>query len=558
MFQNKPIETDCGVVGGGLAGCTTALELADAGKKVELFVKNRLIENCNSYLIAGGLAAVQLPDKTLNSDSVNFHIEDTLKAGKGLNDVKIVKYCVEHFFTDVIQYLIDRGVKFDKNNDSFDLNREGGHSKNRVFHVSDITGMKIMETLGKLIRNHHNIKVHENHMVLDLITKNKIEKSKGKDVCLGFYVYDIEAEFVRTVQCKATFIATGGLGKVFLYTSNTDTSTGDGFAMCYRAGLPLVNMEFIQFHPTVFYDELAVTEGERRFLLTEALRGAGAILKLYKDSGEDFVFKYDPLGSKATRDVVVMAEDIEMRKHGLNNVWLDCTKIDKDKLKSNFQNSYDFCLNKGIDITKEPVPVVYAEHYSNGGVLVNFNSETGIRGCYVLGETAYTGLHGATRLASSSGPECVLFARLAAKHFLLNSDDVPSLKVPLWQSGETVESKDKITVGYYWEVIRRTMNSLCGMSRNEERLIAAKELLESLNNSINNFYWNYRVSKDFLEVRNIADAASIIIESALIRKESRGCHFREDFPKTNNRNYLGLAIAKKENKPHILKLREVN
>lgn len=556
MFQNKLIETDCGVVGGGLAGCTTALELADADKKVELFVKNRLVENCNSYLIAGGLAAVQLPDKTLDSDSVNFHIEDTLKAGKGLNDVEIVKYCAEHFFIDAIQYLIDKGVKFDKDNDSFDLNREGGHSKNRVFHVSDITGMKIMETLGKLVRNHPNIKVHENHMVIDLITKNKIEKSEGKDICLGFYVYDIEAEFVRTVQCKATFIATGGLGKVFLYTSNTDISTGDGFAMCYRAGLPLVNMEFIQFHPTVFYDELAVTEGERRFLLTEALRGAGAILKLYRDSGEDFALKYDPLGSRATRDVVVLVEDIEMRKHGLNHIWLDCTKIDKDKLKSNFQNSYDFCLSKGIDITKEPVPIVYAEHYSNGGVLVNSNSETEIKGCYVLWETAYTGLHGATRLASSSGPECVLFARLAAKHFLLNSDDFPSLKVPLWQIGETVESKDKITIGYYWEVIRRTMNSLCGMSRNEERLIAAKELLESLSNSINSFYWNYRVSRDFLEVRNIADVAGIIIESALVRKESRACHFREDFPKTNDKNYLGLIIAKKENKPHILKLKK--
>ena len=281
-------------------------------------------------------------------------------------------------------------------------------------------------------------------------------------------------------------------------------------------------------------------------------------MKLYKDHGEDFVLKYDQLGSRATRDVVVLVEDIEMRKHRLNHVWLDCTKINKDKLKNDFKNSYNFCLSKGIDITKEPVPVVYAEHYSNGGVLVNSNSETEIKGCYVLGETAYTGLHGATRLASSSGPECVLFARLAAKHFLLNSDDSFSLKVPLWQSGETVESKDQITVDYYWEVTRRTMNFLCGMSRNEERLIAAKESIESLKKSINSFYWNYRVSKDFLEVRNIVDVASIIVESALARKESRGCHFREDFPKTNNRNYLGLIIAKKENKPYILKLREVS
>jgi len=550
-MQNKLIETDCGVIGGGVAGCTVALELADAGKRVKLFVKSRFGEDCNSYLIDGGLAAVQLLDKILNNDSIDFHVEDTLKAGKGLNDAKIVTYCAEHFFSDVIEYLIGRGVKFDRNNGNFSLNKEGGHSKNRIFHVSDTTGLKLMETLGNLVRNHPNITVHENHLVIDLITKNKIQKSKGKELCLGFYVYDIKEDYVKSVQCKATFIATGGLGKIFLYTSNTDTSTGDGFAICYRAGIPLVNMEFVQFHPTVFYDPYAVTEGERRFLFTEALRGAGAVLKLYKDSPEDFVLKYDPLGSRATRDIVVMAEDIEMRENGLNHVWLDCTTLTKDILKSEFKNSYDFCLSRGIDLAKEPVPVVYAAHYSNGGVLVDAHGETEVKGCYVVGETSYTGLHGANRLASNSGPECILFGRLAAKHFLLNSDDSPPLKVPLWESGVAVESKDKITVDFYWEVIRRTMHSLCGMSRNNERLIAAQELLESLKKSINSFYWNYRVSKDFLEVKNIVDIASIIVESALARKESRTCHFREDFSRVNNKDFLGLIIVRKENKPCI-------
>ena len=556
MMQNKLIETDCGVIGGGIAGCTVALELADAGKRVELFVKGRFGEDCNSALIAGGLAAVQVPAKMSNNDSIDFHIEDTLNAGKGLNDVKIVTYCTEHFFSDVIEYLIDRGVKFDKNNGDFSLNREGGHSKSRIFHVSDTTGLKIMETFGKLVRVHPNITVHENHLVIDLVTKNKIQKSKAKDSCLGFYVYDIEEDYVKSVQCNATFIATGGVGKAFLYTSNTDNSTGDGFAICYRSGIPLVNMEFIQFHPTVFYDPYAVTAGERRFLFTEALRGAGAILKLYKDSREDFVLKYDPLGSRATRDIVVMAEDIEMRKNGLNHVWLDCTTLGKDILKNEFKNSYDFCLSKGLDLAKEPVPVVYAAHYSNRGALVNMHSETEIKGCYVVGETSFTGFHGANRLASNSGPECVLFGRLAARHFLLNSNDSSPLKVPLWEIGEAVESKDKITVDFYWEVIRRTMHFLCGMSRNNERLIAAQKLLGSLKKSINSFYWNYRISKDFLEVRNIVDIASIIIESALARKESRACHFREDFPKVNDEDFLGLTIVKKENKPYILNLKE--
>jgi L-aspartate oxidase len=532
-------QTNCAIIGGGFAGCTAALELAEAGKKVDLFVKGKLIEDCASNLTAGGLAAVAPFNK---EDSFEKHIRDTLEAGKGLNDIKVVEFCVKHFYPDVIEWLVKKGVQFDKTNGNYDLHEEGGHSARRIFHVKDKTGIAIMNVLGELVRKNPNIKVHEYHMAIDLITKYKFFGKKGKDRCLGVYVYDLNAKKVKTVKSDAVFISTGGLGKVFLYTSNPDISTGDGFAMCYRAGLKLANMEFIQFHPTVFYDEKA-NPSERRFLFTEALRGEGAILKLRKDDREDFVLRYNKSGSKATRDVTTRAEDIEMRRNGLKHVWLDCTKIGKEKLKTHFKNAYEFCLKKGIDLSKEPVPVVYAVHYSNGGVLVGKNGETELPGCYVLGETSYTGLHGATRLASNSAPECILFGRMAAKHFLSWKNE-EKFNVPLWNPGKAEEIKDQATIEYYWETIRRTMTNLCGISRNKERLEAAKEVLFALKKDIDAFYWNYIITKDFLEVRNIADVASIVVESALERKESRACHFREDFPNPDDK-YLNLTIVRK-------------
>ena len=551
------LNIDCGVVGGGLAGCSVALELADAGKKVALFVKRKLKEDSNSYLVAGGLTAVPSFDgKIIVGDSYEKHVNDTLKAGKFLNDKKIVQFCAEKFYPEVIQWLEKKGVQFDKINLKYDLHKEGGHSVNRVFHIKDTTGRAIMDILIKLVKNHKNITLFEDYIAIDLITKNKFFSKKTKDECYGFYVYDIINGKVKTVSCKGTFIATGGLGKVFLYTSNPDVASGDGYAMAYRTGLPLVNMEFVQFHPTVFYDPNLTNESERRFLLTEALRGAGAFLKLYKDSKEDFVLKYDSLGSKATRDVVSRAEDVEMRKNGLKNVWLDCTKIESERLKNDFKNSYDFCLSKGIDLVKEPVPVVYAEHYSNGGVLVGENSETSINNCYFIGETSYTGLHGVTRLASNSAPECILFGRLAAKHFLnnYNKNNSLNIKIPMWKSTSSRPIKDKATIAYYWDTVRRTMTSLCGIARNKERLTAAREVLMALKKDINNYYWNYKIDSDFLEIRNIADVALVITESALAREETRACHYREDFPKENDKFY-GLTIIKKDCGPIIRKIK---
>jgi len=544
---------DCAVLGGGFAGCSAALELAEAGKKVDLFVKGDFKEECNSWLCAGGFAAVTLKDgKPVSGDSFELHIKDTLKAGSSLNNRKVVKYCVEHFYPDVIEWLISKGVKFDKRGAGYDLSKEGGHSASRVFHNSDTTGVNIMTALIEKVKKHPKIKVHTHHTTIDLITKNRIEGKKGRDAICGFYIYDNVNARVKTFACKGVFVATGGLGKVFMYTSNPDIATGDGFAICYRAGLKLVNMEFVQFHPTVFYDPSAANESGRRFLLTEALRGAGAILKLRKDSKEDFVLKYDPLGSKSTRDVVTKAEDVEMRKNGLECVWLDCTKIPRHKLQMHFRNSYKFCLSKGIDMSKEPVPVVYAEHYSNGGVMTGKNGETEIKGVYVIGETAYTGLHGATRLASNSGPECILFGRLAAKHYAARANGYANLKIPLWDDGKAERVKDKTAIGYYWETVRRTMTLLCGISRNWERLSAAKEVMETLNKNIRRFYWNYYATKEFLEVRNIATVSLAIIQSALARNESRACHFREDFPK-ENKEFQGLTVLQKKNVATIKK-----
>lgn len=525
-MKQELIETDCAVIGAGLAGCSAALELAEAGKKVDLFLKGKTEDDDNSNLLAGGLSAVPYFDIANDKDSYEQHVQDTLEAGKFLNDEKIVRMCVEKFYPEVIQWLERQGVKFDD-----DLHREGGHSADRIFHIKDTTGKSIMEVLREKVRKHKNITVHPHHIAIDLITKNKRLGKPGTDACLGVYLYDIANDKVKTVKSNATFIATGGIGKVFLYTSNSDVASSDGYAICYRVGLPLSNMEFIQFHPTVFYDPNAVSEGERIFLLTEALRGAGAFLKINKDSSEDFVLKYDEMGSKATRDVVSRAEDQEMRANDLQHVWLDCTKIPSEKLKKDFKNSYDFCLSKGFDLTKEPLPVVYAEHYSNGGVLVGDSGQTSIPSLYVVGETAYTGLHGATRLASNSGPECVLFGRRAAEHFL-QIKKFEEYELPLWDPGRATLLKDKLMVTYYWEMIRRTMNSLCGMVRNKQRLEAGLAVIGAAKEHIGEYFWQYFVTKDFLEVRNIADTAEVILRSALAREETRACHYREDFPET--------------------------
>ncbi len=551
--MEKPLNTDCAVIGGGLAGKSTALMLADKDKKVDFFTKTDSLEDCNSYLIAGGLSRVKsIFGMAIPPDSFGKHFKDTIAAGKGLCDEEVVNFCVKNFNKD-IKWLRSQGVSFDKS-----LHKEGGHSAKRIVHSKDTTGVVIMQTLDEQLRQHPNVTMHENHMVIDLITDNKIhDVLRDRNACRGFYVYDIENETVRTVASKGTFVATGGLGKVFMYTSNPDVASGDGFAFCYRAGLPLANMEFIQFHPSVYYDVAAKGEFGRRQLFTEGLRGEGAILKCFKDSKDDLVLKYHPDGSKSTRDVVTRAEDGEMRKHNLDHVWLDCTSIGEERLKKNFKSAYDFCLERGIDLAKEPVPVVYAVHYSNGGVLCGHHGETALEGCYVVGEVAYTGVHGATRLASNSGTECIEFADRSTNHYLKHVDKQSNIqKVPLWDVGEATESRDQTTVNHYWESIRRTMNSLCGMVRNEQRLEAGLEDIDSFQTTINKLYWKYHVNKDFLELRNIADLAKQIMKSAYLRKETRACHVRCDYPEQDDQNFLGWTLVQRGREPYIQALKQ--
>lgn len=524
------IKYDAAVIGGGISGCVSALELARNGLKVGLFVKKKLKEDSNSFLLAGGIAAVN-PNN--NKDDYDKHIKDTLAAGKGLNDAHAVQYSVKNFYSETIEWLIKEGVIFDLKHGKYSLHREGGHSASRVFHHKDITGRAIMEKLIEKVVNEDNIDILEDHMAIDLIV------SAGK--VNGVNIYSILEETVKVIKSRGVFLATGGLGKIFMYTSNSDVATGDGFAMCYRAGLHLCNMEFIQFHPTVFYTS-SENESERRFLLTEALRGAGAILKTAKDSHDDFVLQYDPLGSKATRDVVTRAEDLEMRKKGLTHLWLDCTPINPKKLKKEFKNSYQFCLNKGYDITKESIPVVYAVHYSNGGVMVNKNSETAVKGLYVLGESSYTGLHGATRLASNSGSECILYARVAVKHFIAKKYTYGDVKE--WNTGHAVEIKDKTLIAYYWDIVRRTMTDLCGICRNKRRLEDGISVLKNLRKQVNSVYWDYKITSDLLEVRNILDISLAVMGSALFREETRASHYREDFKATSDDFNEVTLIAK--------------
>ncbi len=545
------------VIGAGSAGSTFALKVADAGVHVDLYTKERTPfeapDSSSSVLLAGGYAAVPFENGVpLPGDSLESHVQDTLTAGGGLNSETVVRYYVRRF-PDVVHWLEDKGIRFDS-----DLHAEGSHSAGRVFHVSDSTGQTVMGRLGALVHAHPNIDVYPNHMAVDLITQNKIVGARNRlDNCLGAYMLDTGRNQIKVVLANAVVLATGGLGKVFMYTTNPDTGSGDGFAMCYRIGLPLVNMEFVQFHPTVHFDPGAFDESARRILFTEALRGAGAFLKLSPDDTEDFVLKYDPRGSRASRDVVTRAEDTEMKRLGLDHVWLDCTGIDPKHLKTGFQAFNNHCVSKGIDPTRESVPVVYAAHYSNGGVLVGLNGETvypdgtGVRNLYVVGETAYTGLHGATRLASNSGPEAIAISLDAAADFLeTNRADPIQIAVPQWDPGNARESQEKEKLEVFWDGVRRTMTRKCGIARDASSLSEALEVLQDYGARLRRYYWDYFIEKDILEDRNIHDVSLLILQGALFREETRACHFRTDHQRTKL-EYQAWTTVQNDRQPYL-------
>ena len=502
------------IIGGGLAGQSTALRLADH-MPVALIAKRRLEDSASSNA-QGGIAAVLDSD-----DSILSHINDTMVAGAQLNNERATRFVVERGRA-AIDWLIEQGVPFTRGDDGYHLTREGGHSTRRVIHVNDSTGNAVQEVLTAKVRNHPNITVLEHHIAIDLITGAKL--GLEKDRCYGGYFLDIKTGRPRTIGAQNTMIATGGAGKVYLYTTNPDTSTGDGIAMAWRAGCRVANMEFIQFHPTCLYHP-----NVKSFLISEAVRGEGGLLRL--PDGTRFMPQHDPRAELAPRDIVARAIDFEMKKRGLDCVYLDITHKDADFIKTHFPMIYSRCLELGIDITQSPIPVVPAAHYTCGGIVTDLKARTDLKGLYAAGEAAHSGLHGANRLASNSLLECLVFSEAAAKDILAQEKHTaPAL--PHWDDSRVTDADEEIVISHNWDELRRFMWDYVGIVRTNKRLKRAQHRIRLLMREIDEFYANFRVSNDLIELRNLVVTADLIVRCALRRKESRGLHFSRDFPDT--------------------------
>lgn len=509
------------VLGTGIAGLFFALKVAARGR-VALVTKKRRADS-NTNWAQGGIAAVLGP-----GDSLEDHVRDTLDAGAGLCREEIVRAIVGEG-PDAIRELIDFGMQFDAVEGSDPatrgtphLTREGGHSRRRVLHYRDVTGREVERALLAAAEREPNLTVFEGHLAIDLITRRKLGLS-GEDRCLGVYVLDRRAGTVKSFQAPVTVLATGGCGKVYLYTTNPDIATGDGVAMASRAGVSIANMEFIQFHPTCLYHPKA-----KSFLISEAVRGEGGILKTRE--GTEFMDGYDARRSLAPRDVVARAIDSEMKRSGADHVVLDITHKPAPFIISHFPNIYRTCLEYGIDMTKEPIPVVPAAHYQCGGVVTTLDGETSLPGLLAIGEVACTGLHGANRLASNSLLEAVVCARRAARKLLDRNQPDPDTPIPPWQSGQAADADEMVVVSHNWDEIRRLMWDYVGIVRTNKRLQRAAKRLALLQDEIREYYWNFTVNADLLELRNIATVAELIVRSAQARPESRGLHYNLDFP----------------------------
>lgn len=513
--KNNLLRFDTLIIGSGLAGLTLAIKLAEH-QTVGLITKKSLLDGASGWA-QGGIAAVLSPD-----DSLDAHIQDTLIAGAGLCDEAATRYVVEHG-KESIDWLIEQGVPFTKDSASdmgYHLTREGGHSRRRIIHAADATGHAVQETLATRVLKHPNIKVLEHYMSVDLITSKKLGLSGNH--CYGIYALSTISDEVVTIAAHNTILATGGTGKVYLYTTNPDTSTGDGIAMAWRAGCRVANMEFIQFHPTCLYHPHA-----KSFLISEAVRGEGGILKL--PDGTRFMPSHDERAELAPRDVVARAIDFEMKKHGLDCVYLDISHQSVEFLQEHFPNIYARCLSLGINISKEPIPVVPAAHYTCGGVVADLHARTDVENLYAVGETSYSGLHGANRLASNSLLECLVFADAAVKDILSK----PSQSIPLlpdWDESRVTDADEQIVISHNWAELRHFMWDYVGIVRTNKRLQRAQHRIQLLQDEINEYYANFHISSDLLELRNLVMNAELIVQSALLRHESRGLHFSKDYP----------------------------
>jgi L-aspartate oxidase len=515
------VESDFLVLGSGIAGLSFALEVAEHGSVV-VITKKESVESATNYA-QGGIAAVVAED-----DSFESHIADTLRAGAGLCNERVVRFVVEEG-PQAIESLIKLGVHFDAgaSGGGYDLGREGGHSHRRVLHAADFTGQEIEGALVQRCREHPRIELLTNAVAVDLVTTAKLGLP-GPARIAGVYVLEEGAAAIRAFQAPIVLLATGGCGKVYLYTSNPDIASGDGIAMAYRAGATIANMEFIQFHPTCLYHPEA-----RSFLISEAVRGEGAVLRDAK--GERFMPRHDERAELAPRDVVARSIDAELKRSGDDCVFLDCTAMDAAFIGSRFPNIAERCLEYGIDMTTQPLPVVPAAHYVCGGVHTNLQGETCVQNLFAAGEVTCTGLHGANRLASNSLLEGVVFARAAAREVIRRCEEGVEKPPPIpdWEPGHAVDPAEEILVAANWDEIRRLMWNYVGIVRSDKRLERAFRRIGMLQDEIRAYYWDFKLTPDLIELRNLATVAELVIRCARSRRESRGLHYTVDYPETS-------------------------
>lgn len=531
------VRTDFLVIGSGIAGLSFALKAAEHGQVV--IVSKVAATESSSFYAQGGIASVLSKE-----DSFDLHVADTLDAGAGLCNESVVRRVVKQGPAR-IRELIRLGVKFTRSNEKgsngYDLGQEGGHSKRRIIHADDLTGREVELALMAAAVAHDNIKIYEYHQAINLIS---LRKAMGatKERCLGCYVLDKKTGKINTFLAGATLLSTGGAGKVYTYTSNPDTSTGDGVAMAYRLGAQVANMEFFQFHPTCLYHPMA-----KSFLISEAVRGEGAIL--LDGKGQPFMKRYDRRADLAPRDIVARAIDNEIKKSGAVCVYLDITHKSAKEIIKRFPNIYIKCMEFGLDMTKVPLPVVPACHYTCGGVVVDRHGRSTVPGLYAIGEVSCTGLHGANRLASNSLLEALVYAHEAARSAIKEARKPARVKVRPWDPGHAVDSDETIIVTHNWDEIRATMNNYVGIVRSNKRLDRAYRRLEMIQAEIASYYWDFLITGDLIELRNLALVAELTVRSAMMRKESRGLHYTLDYPKKNNRKPVKDTVLQKEFSP---------
>ncbi len=520
-------EFDVLIIGSGAAGLSLALRI-DPRLKIAVLSKGSLDAGSTAWA-QGGMSAV-----IDEEDSIDLHVADTIDAGAGLCDEEVV-YHTASYGREMVSWLTDLGIQFTRETDSagksyLHLTQEGGHTQRRIVHAADATGWAIQNELIRHASEQEHISIFEHHITVDLVTTNKLAQnqiSESGNQCVGAYVLNTKKQHIDTFKAKYTVLATGGAGKVYLYTSNPDGASGDGIAMAWRAGCRIANMEFIQFHPTCLYHPDA-----KSYLITESIRGEGG--KLLLPDGSEFMHEFDPRGVLAPRDIVARAIDHKMKKLGIDCVYIDISHKPKKFIEGHFPNVYARCLKSGYDMTKEPVPVVPAAHYTCGGVMTNLYGRTDVKFLYAIGETSHTGLHGANRMASNSLLECLVFANLASID--INTRSLPetsNLDIPPWDESRVTEPDEEIVVAHNWDELRRFMWDYVGIVRTTKRLQRAKHRVDLLISEIDEYYSNFRVSRDLIELRNITLVADIIIRSALSRKESRGLHYTFDYPDTD-------------------------